>query len=133
MEKTADKRREGYIDAVAGVLVIHMIAGHAIQWAHLTDTDGAYLFFQKVLGFFMLWFCFKAGMYFKPKPMRPLAASSFRRLVVPFIVFSAIGYVTWSCKMLLEGETNWKQFVYLPVKQLLMGGVLAATCLCGTC
>ena len=115
-------KRESYIDSVAGLLTIHMILGHGIQWAHLTDSDGAYLFFQKVLGFFMLWFCFKAGLYFKPKPMLSLIQSSLHRLIIPFLVFSAIGHVTWSCKMLLEGETSWKVFFYWPVIQLLNGG-----------
>ena len=113
--------RETYIDTVAGLLVLHMMMTHAIQWAHLTETDSTYLFFQLLLGFFMLWFCFKAGLFFKTKPMRKLIESSYYRLIIPFLIFSAVGYITWSCKMLLEGETNWKQFVYLPVKQIHMG------------
>lgn len=117
-----NQNRDTYIDAVAGLLIIHMIMGHAIQWAHLTDSDAVYLFFQKVLGFFMLWFCFKAGLFFKPKDNKTLIQSSIKRLLLPFLIFSVIGYVTWSCKMLLEGEDNWRQFVYTPVKQLLMGG-----------
>ena len=117
------QNRETYIDAAAGLFIIHMIYGHSIQWAHLTDTDSAYLFLQKTLGFFMLWFCFKAGLYFKAKDIKTIFYSSLQRLLVPFIVFSLIGYITWSTKILIEGETNWKQFVYTPVKQLLMGGV----------
>jgi len=122
-DNTIQAYRTGYIDAVAGLLVLHMMMTHAIQWAHLTETDSTYLFFQHLLGFFMLWFCFKAGMFFKTKPMQKLIQSSYYRLIIPFLIFSAVGYVTWSCKMLLDGEINWRQFVYLPVKQILMGGV----------
>ena len=116
--------RESYIDAVAGLLIVHMIYGHVIQWAHLTETDALYLFFQKVLGFFMLWFCFKAGMYFKSKKTETILISSFHRLLVPFIIFSIIGYITWSAKMILEGENNWKQYLFTPIKQILEGGAI---------
>ena len=47
------------LDFVGGILICHMILGHICQWADM-DYKG-----DCVLYFFMPWFFYKSGMFFK--------------------------------------------------------------------
>lgn len=64
-------RRQSHIDSVAGLLIIHMILGHCIQ---VTDCRDLTLYkWMQVLSFFMPWFFFKSGMFYKErKPVEVL-------------------------------------------------------------
>ena len=64
-------RRQSNIDSVAGLLIIHMILGHCIQ---VTDCRDLTLYkWMQVLSFFMPWFFFKSGMFYKErKPVEVL-------------------------------------------------------------
>lgn len=83
-----EKRRHNYLDSVGGLLLIYMIIGHCCQWAHLWTEFDRYTYW---LGFFMPWFFFKGGMFYKSKTNRDQISTSFRRLIVPFVWFTIIG------------------------------------------
>lgn len=80
MEMTS--KRDNTLDCACGILIIHMILGHIFQWSQLTTTH----FYQwmNILYFFMPWFFFKAGIFYKKTPVKKVFSTSFHRLIVPF-------------------------------------------------
>lgn len=66
-----------------------MILQHIYQHAKLTNTPEYE--WSNILAFFMPWFFYKAGMFFKEKPIKKIIISSTERLLIPFMVFSIIG------------------------------------------
>ena len=71
MGENINIRRQSHIDSVAGLLIIHMILGHCIQ---VTDSRDLTLYkWMQVLSFFIPWFFFKLGMFYKErKPVEVL-------------------------------------------------------------
>ena len=60
--------RQRHIDAIAGLLIINMILGHCIQ---MTDCREIPLYsWMNALSFFMPWFFFKSGMFYREKSLK---------------------------------------------------------------
>lgn len=117
---TPDKRIY-YLDTVIGILLIHMIAGHCCQWSE------TFLIYQKWtfwLDFFMPCFFFKAGIFFKQRPLRDELNKSFRRLIIPYIYFSVIGTVILLIKLGLNCQLTFKSFL-LTFKSIALEGATA--------
>jgi len=85
------KIRSEYLDMVCGLCILHIVVSHIFQAAGMTDCS-VYKYFH-VLFFSMSWFFFKAGMFYKKKDMFETARSSYKRLIIPFVVFSSFGFV----------------------------------------
>lgn len=113
------KKRLTYLDSAGGLLLIYMIVGHCAQWAVLWNDFDKYTYW---LGFFMPWFFFKGGIFYKPKTFREELKSGYKRLIVPFICFSLIGTVIlWVKLLIINGDISIKEFLY-PIKGLLIQG-----------
>ena len=54
--------RQNFLDGLAGLLIIDMILGHIVGFAGSTDSS-----WLQPLSFFMFWFYFKSGMFYRPK------------------------------------------------------------------
>lgn len=54
--------RQNFLDGLAGLLIIDMVLGHIVGFAGLTDSS-----WLRPLSFFMFWFYFKSGMFYRPK------------------------------------------------------------------
>lgn len=84
--------RQSYLDNISAILIAYMIF-----IVHLTYFCPVYGFIIDILRlllyFFMAWFFFKSGMFFKDKPIKAVIKSSAKRLLVPWTVFNAIGIV----------------------------------------
>lgn len=112
--------RDYDLDIVCGVLIIHMILWHISQWTGI-NYEG-----NQALYFFMPWFFFKSGMYFKPSEnYKERFIKDARRLLVPYVSFSVIGQVVFCIGLLIQGDTNWVHYVNFP-KSLLSTGALFA-------
>lgn len=95
-----EKKRVYYLDVLGAILLFHMMIGHCCQWA---SCYSAYFRGSYWLSFFMPWFFFKGGMFFKPLPPGEEVRKSARRLLVPFVVFSVVGtFIFWLKLMLLH-------------------------------
>ncbi|WP_028909541.1 acyltransferase family protein [Prevotella sp. AGR2160] len=106
------KERAVYLDTICGILIIHMIyTCHLPSFAAGLDTARQWPIFiipGLVLGFFMSWFFFKSGMFYKEKPFREVLRSSAKRLLVPYIVFTIIGAI---CEILFRiGDPSLSTF-----------------------
>lgn len=60
-------KRQRHIDAISGLLIINMILGHCIQMADCRDIP-LYSWMDS-LSFFMPWFFFKSGMFYREKSL----------------------------------------------------------------
>jgi fucose 4-O-acetylase-like acetyltransferase len=92
------RERVVYYDSVAGILLVHMVLFHCCQWAHVYDR------LQIVLFFFMTWFFFKNGLFYRVRSFKEEVYQSFKRLIVPFIIFSILGTIILWIKYLIEGN-----------------------------
>lgn len=81
-------KRDVYLDSVGGLLLIYMIALHCAQWSSTTIEFHKYTY---ILEFFMPWFFFKGGMFFRRCSIKKQVKRSYKRLIEPFIYFSIIG------------------------------------------
>ena len=113
-------KRDNTLDCACGILIIHMILGHIFQWPQLTTTH----FYQwmNILYFFMPWFFFKAGIFYKKTPVKKVFSTSFHRLIVPFIALSLIGHAFLCISLVQEGGHTWQDFLINPMKDILLLG-----------
>lgn len=114
------KQRDNSLDAVCGLLIVYMVYGHICLWAGVQQIE----IFPRLLFFFMPWFFFKSGMFYKPRSLRSELSGGARRLLVPYIVFSIIGQAVFYVKWLVQGETPWKDFIVAPLRTLLHEGAV---------
>ena len=120
--KSAPKERLYHLDVVCGILIVYMILYHCSQWAHVTDYDWAVIA-GRIFFFFMPWFFFKAGMFLNPeKKIKEVIGSSFKRLVVPFIKYTLLGYIFYCLVKYVDGDASKYVFFVQPIKDLLLMG-----------
>lgn len=76
-----EKNRIVYLDFIAGLLILYMIFP-----VHVLSQTGLerYNYLSSVFFFFMAWFFYKAGMFFKPTDCKTVLKKTFKRLIVPF-------------------------------------------------
>lgn len=77
------------LDLVGGILILYMIITHACQktgYNHNILDVMQHLFF-----FFMAWFYFKSGMFYKKDKLRACFNKGVDKLIVPFVSFSLLG------------------------------------------
>lgn len=87
------RQRIFYLDNLCGLLIINMIfMVHLAGFSGVGDSTLMY-YVKMSLGFFMSWFFFKAGMFFKEQPIKTIVRSSSKRLLVPYVVFNILGIV----------------------------------------
>ena len=114
------RKRRTDLDLVCGIMIIHMIVGHIAQWAHV-NYDGNILLF-----FFMPWFFYKSGMFFKKNEnWRVQLKKDARHLLIPLLSFSIIGQLLLWIDLVASGDMNWLHYVSFP-KWLVMYGSIPA-------
>lgn len=112
--------RDHSLDAVCGLLIIYMIYGHICLWAGVSQVE----LFPRLLYFFMPWFFFKSGMFYKPRSWQKELSVGTRRLLVPYLAFSVAGQFVFYIKWLIQGGTPWKDFIIAPLRALWHEGAV---------
>lgn len=72
--------------------------------------------------YFMPWFFFKAGQFYKPKPLKEVVKDSYKRLLVPFCVFSFLGHLLYCLCLYLKGDSNIIHYTLSFIKAILFSG-----------
>lgn len=111
-ENNAPLRMTG-IDAVAGIMILDMILLHCYSFP-----------FQIYLSFFMPWFFFKSGMFFKHESVKDCVQKSAKKLLYPYVTFSIVGCILYFISILLKGDYDWTHYTIDPVKELFEKGAL---------
>lgn len=107
--------RDYSLDWISGLLILHMIIGHIAGWVEMDYPVNNILFF------FMPWFFFKGGMFHRHKEWKVELNKSFKRLIIPFIVFSIIGQAIWTIRLLCLHETDIVKYIGFPGTFILYG------------
>ena len=124
--KRHKKNRQIHLDVVCGILIIYMIFGHCSQWSHATDFAFAKIA-SRIFFFFMPWFFFKAGMFFKQvRAIKDVFSSKCRRLIKPFVTYTFIGHPFYCLKIYLEGCRDVLYYTWFPTKSILFSGACGA-------
>lgn len=103
--------RNSGIDTIAGFFVLYIAVGHALsRYGVTTAKDGIFPF--PFLYFFMPWFFYKGGMYFKHKDNKTAIISSYRRLIIPFFIYTVAGCIIYNglallCDTPIYNVKNW--------------------------
>ena len=113
-------RRLIFVDIASGILIVHMILWHCFQHAGLMQTCAYRM--SNILYFFMPWFFYKAGVYHKSSPLSKCLKEGAKRLLVPFIVFTFIGYFAWVIHLYVIGDVSIESVLKNPIRQLIYGG-----------
>lgn len=115
--------RVNYYDAGNGLLVIWMIIYHIFQYSKIIDNFQNTLF--SLFYFFMPFFFYKAGVFWRKKNISDVIKSSYKRFFIPYIVFLVIGHLQWCLNIYLENDYNWQHYFLSPFKAILKFGTVA--------
>lgn len=96
-----------------------MIVGHICQWADV-EYHGSRLFY-----FFMPWFFYKSGMFFKKNDTHVQLKKDARHLLIPFLSFSVVGQLFLWINLMVQGDTNWLHYISFPKWLILYGSIPA--------
>lgn len=124
---TIDKKkmRNSNIDAGAGLCLIYMMVMHAMLFA---DLNGCKLhdYWGGVMFFFMPYFFCKSGMFISPKHKsgvpKEVIKKNYQRLIVPFILFSFLGYLVQVGAMLIDNSLTFKSALLYPLYEIVRKG-----------
>jgi len=111
------ERRTEYIDMAAGMMLAWMILGHTASYA---SYKGDFLVAGNFLSFFMPWFFYKSGMFYKERTWQENARRGVKKLMLPFIVYSLIGQFFYYICLILENNISFRSFVYQPLRGLFV-------------
>lgn len=117
-------RRVTYIDLAGGILIIWVMVYHAMSMSRAfggVDPRVALPW----LTFSMPWFFYKSGMLFKEIPCREGLTRDFKKLVVPFVRWTLIGYVGWVVIQLIDGTVSAQTCVEGPLNMLYRYGCMS--------
>lgn len=106
--------RQNFVDGLAGLLILSVILGHA---AGVTDYNRL-----NPIIFFMFWFYFKSGMFYRPKEREKIIIGGAKKLLLTFVVYSFIGYVVDCLGKYISGDREWEHYILVPIKDLLLRG-----------
>lgn len=142
-------KRYAHIDLAAGIMILWMIIYHALGYTwgfnlrdywHITDLsmlpEGARAFINEdgkleainvlvvypYLCFFMPWFFYKSGQFFKTRPFDEHLRKDSSKLLLTFIIWSAIGYVFYLVFGTLQHSLTLRGSTYSIVRGLFLTG-----------
>lgn len=115
--------RNNSLDNINGVLITFMFFYHVVGFAGLSED---FYIITNIFSFFMPWFFFKSGMFFKEEKFIDIYHKSIKRLIYPFIYFSIIGHFIYCLYLFfVVKDFNIIHYTLSPIKQLLMYGSIA--------
>lgn len=110
-------QRTTHIDLAAGIMLAWMILGHTASHASYV---GIFPIIGKYLSFFMPWFFYKAGMFYRDKSTKERAIGGAKKLLSPFLIYSLIGQLFLYICLIVEHNVSFRSFVYQPLRSLFV-------------
>ena len=101
--------RDSGIDTLAGFFVVYIAIGHALNLYHIPSYN---LCPSPFLYFFMPWFFYKGGMFFRYKDEKEAFRQNTKRLLKPFIIWTVVGILAYNFIALfshssIHGPKRW--------------------------
>lgn len=115
-----DTNRLPWLDFASGVMILWMIAYHVIQvvWGYEVNP----CVFFPWLHFFMPWFFYKSGMFFKKRSVKELWMKDRQKLLKTFAVWAIVGYVFFLLIGICNHTLTLRNTTYLVIRRLFMAG-----------
>lgn len=110
-------KRAEHIDMAAGIMLAWMILGHVASHA---SYHGTFLQIGNYLSFFMPWFFYKAGIFYKFKPLKDRRIGGGKKLLIPFVIYSLIGQLFYYICLIVEHNVTFRSFIYQPLRSLFV-------------
>lgn len=142
-------QRSPYIDFAAAIMILWMIIYHALcySWgfdlreywevtdlsllpqgvkAQINDNGRIEIInpcvFFPYLSFFMPWFFYKSGQFFRKKPCKEQVKKDAHKLLRTFVIWSAVGYVMFLMFGLLQHTITLRSATYSIIRGLFLTG-----------
>ena len=114
-------QRIGHYDILSAVMLLLMMHHHICGICGLVDAP-IHMVPYELLYFYMAYFFFKAGIFYHPdKSFKEVCFNSARRLLVPFAIFTIIGYVWFGAQQANLSPQEWKYW-WWPLRQVFAVG-----------
>ena len=82
--------RTTWIDNLSGVLITYCVMFYHLPGFIGTGASSFRIVLRSLFGFFIAWFFFKSGMFYKQRSLKEELDKCWRRLIIPFLVINAI-------------------------------------------
>lgn len=115
------KERVKWIDFLSGIMIIWMILYHIFIFTGNKQSLACEELY-KIFFFFMPWFFFKSGMLANDASLKQVVVSSTKKLLVPYVVFSFLGYLAYFLQQFLLKDISFDKMVVEPAAVLLYTG-----------
>lgn len=118
------KTRNESLDMITGIMILWMMVYHVFQWAGITDSM-LYKTALQWLFFFIPWFYFKSGMFFKPVQNDSIVGYIKKRINsigIPLLVWFAIGYLIQCPELLIVNNKPLWKIATSPLYHFLRSG-----------
>lgn len=96
------KNRIRYIDLAAGILILWIMTFHALNHAKVFGPTDARVALPYLV-FSLPWFFYKSGQFLHSVKLSN-TMHDFRKLVIPFVIWSAVGYLFYLGMMVIDGK-----------------------------
>ena len=147
-------KRFKYIDLGAGLMILWMMIGHAVNQASLAEIvqsglfgvtgvdalpeglharlggDGSVniiglsYFIPNLLFFFMQWFFYKSGQFFSKRSVCEEWKKDWSKLIVQFVIWSVIGYVLYVVLLGFQDALTLRKATYSIVRGFVLNGYI---------
>lgn len=87
---TQPATRQDHLDCAHGLMILHMMFFHLCDET-IVGTPFYYPILH-TLSFFMAWFFFKSGMFYREREILDVIKTGFKKLIIPAVVFSIFGF-----------------------------------------
>lgn len=112
------KKRVDYLDIVGGFFIIIMILSHVE--ARCWQSTFKLKVLLDVFNFFMPWFFYKSGYFYRKRTAHELLDNGVKKLLVPFFVFFILSIPLFYIELGIRLDTNWMHYAFSPFKALLL-------------
>lgn len=112
-------KRAIHLDAVGGILIMWMIFVHVQALTQCFFVKNRWMPF---LFCFMGWFFFKAGMFFHDKPFKKELHTVWKRLLIPYLTFSVIGFLVGVVLLYIYHNESLIYFTLRSIGQVVRWG-----------
>jgi len=137
-----------YIDLGAGIMILWVLVFHAMKYANMLELkwlqhvgidyisqcrhvimreDGSLksmfpIQYFPYLHFFMPWFFYKSGQFFRKRQLLDLIKKDADKLLWPFAIFSIIGFIFYLILQIFAGDVSVATCVVAPIHSLWKTG-----------
>ena len=104
------QNRVSHYDLAGGILILWIMAFHPMSQNWVFDPEDVRVVLPYLV-FSMPWFFYKAGHFFKVMDCREGVKKDVRKLLFPFLKWTAVGYAIYLVMQLIDGTFTWHSCV----------------------